>query len=112
MTQVLQRNIINDILQWIEDNLDSKLSVDIVTQKSGYTKWHFQRLFKHHTGVTLGTYLRDRRLDSVAIALRETSDNIIDISFRYQFDSQQTLSKVFKLRFNMTPSQYRKRRER
>lgn len=108
MTQELQKKIINDILQWIDDNLDSKLSIDIVTQKSGYTKWYFQRLFKYHMGIPLGTYLRDRRLDRVAMALQETPDNIIDISLRYQFDSQQTLCRVFKHRFNMTPSFYRK----
>lgn len=111
MANTLQSKIINDIILWINDNLEFKLSLDIITQKSGYTKWHLQRLFKNQTGMALGTYIRAKRLDCVATALADTTENIIDISMRYQFDSQQTLCKAFKHRFNMTPSIYRKTRK-
>lgn len=108
MENTLQSKVIDDVILWINDNLELKLSLDIITQKSGYTKWHLQRLFKSQTGMPIGAYIRAKRLDCVATALANTSENIIDISIRYQFDSQQTLCKVFKHRFNMTPSIYRK----
>ncbi|SPY94318.1 right origin-binding protein [Proteus mirabilis] len=54
---MLQENVVKDIIVWIEQNLDSRLSLDIIAEKSGYTKWHFQRLFKAYTGISLGKYV-------------------------------------------------------
>ena len=106
---MLQESVIREIILWIEQNLESRLSLDTVADKSGYTKWHFQRLFKNQTGLALGSYIRARRLSCSAVALRLTSDSIMDISLRYRFDSQQTFCRAFKKQFNITPSEYRKR---
>ncbi|ELZ5939856.1 helix-turn-helix domain-containing protein [Providencia vermicola] len=106
---MLQESVIREIILWIEKNLESRLSLDTVAEKSGYTKWHFQRLFKNQTGLALGSYIRARRLSCSAVALRLTNDSIMDISLRYRFDSQQTFCRAFKKQFNVTPSEYRKR---
>lgn len=106
---MLQESVIREIILWIEQNLESRLSLDTVADKSGYTKWHFQRLFKAQTGLALGAYIRARRLSCSAVALRLTSDSIMDISLRYRFDSQQTFCRAFKKQFGVTPSEYRKR---
>lgn len=106
---MLQKSVIREIILWIEQNLESRLSLDTVADRSGYTKWHFQRLFKNQTGLALGSYIRARRLSCSAVALRLTNDSIMDISLRYRFDSQQTFCRAFKKQFNVTPSEYRKR---
>ena len=41
---------IHSILSWIEDNLESPLSLEKVSERSGYSKWHLQRMFKKETG--------------------------------------------------------------
>lgn len=40
---------IHSILDWIEDNLESPLSLEKVSERSGYSKWHLQMswLFPH-----------------------------------------------------------------
>ncbi|ATN01062.1 MULTISPECIES: AraC family transcriptional regulator [Morganellaceae] len=106
---MLQENVVKDIIVWIEQNLDSRLSLDIVAEKSGYTKWHFQRLFKAYTGISLGKYILARRLSCGAYALRVTRCSLLDISLKYRFDSQQTFCRAFKKQFNITPSEYRKK---
>jgi hypothetical protein len=40
----------HDLLDWIDNNLDSRLDIETVARRSGYSKWHLQRLFKEHTG--------------------------------------------------------------
>ena len=47
---------IHSILDWIEDNLESPLSLEKVSERSGYSKWHLQRMFKKETGHSLGQY--------------------------------------------------------
>lgn len=106
---MLQENVVKDIIVWIEQNLDSRLSLDIIAEKSGYTKWHFQRLFKAYTGISLGKYILARRLSCGAYALRITRSSLLDISLKYCFDSQQTFCRAFKKQFNLTPSEYRKK---
>ncbi|OCG00436.1 MDR efflux pump AcrAB transcriptional activator RobA [Gilliamella sp. wkB112] len=103
-----QVSIISDLIVWIEKNLEQPLSIDNVAQKSGYSKWHLQRMFKEVTGQVLGTYIRHRRLTYAALSLRMTSKPILDIAMQYRFDSQQTFTRSFKKQFNETPASYRR----
>ena len=52
-------NIIHDLLDWIETHLDQPLLLDNVAAKSGYSKWHLQRMFRSTTGHALGSYIRE-----------------------------------------------------
>ncbi len=42
--------IIQDLIDWIDNHLDSRLDIDTVARRAGYSKWHLQRIFKEHTG--------------------------------------------------------------
>lgn len=104
--------VVNEIIEWIDEQVESRLSLEIIAKKSGYTKWYFQRLFKEQTGMSLGFYVRSRRLACAAKALCETQDSIMTISMRYYFDSQQTFCRAFKQQYQLTPSAYRRHPER
>ncbi|HDU8562797.1 AraC family transcriptional regulator [Morganella morganii] len=101
--------VVDEILNWIENNLESDLSLEAVAGKAGYSKWHFQRIFKQQTGYTLANYVRARRLSCAAIALRLLPLNLMHLSMKYRFDSQQTFCRAFKQHFGITPSGYRKK---
>lgn len=101
-------SIVSELLDWIEHNLDQSLTLDTIAAKSGYSKWHLQRLFKSFTGQTLGTYTRQRRLTMAATELRLTQNSVLRIADKYQFDSQQTFTRTFKKQFNTTPAVYRR----
>ncbi|TQI82166.1 AraC family transcriptional activator of mar-sox-rob regulon [Serratia fonticola] len=106
-----QATHITELLIWIENNLRNPLSLDIVSEKSGYSKWYLQRMFRQQTNLPLAAYIRARRLYLAAFSLRFTQKSILDISLEYQFDSQQTFSRCFKKHFGETPSAYRKARD-
>ncbi|MGM3175723.1 helix-turn-helix domain-containing protein [Dickeya lacustris] len=97
-----------ELISWIEGNLDSPLMINDVTRKSGYSKWHLQRLFKKETGLSLGTYIRNRRLSKAAVELKLTNQTIQDVALRYCFDSQQSFTRTFKKHFGIAPGHYRK----
>lgn len=101
-------SIVSELLDWIEHNLDQSLTLDTIAAKSGYSKWHLQRLFKGFTGQTLGTYTRQRRLTMAATELRLTQNSVLRIADKYQFDSQQTFTRTFKKQFKITPAVYRR----
>lgn len=103
--------IVHSLVKWIESHLETPLSVGDVALKSGYTRWHMQRMFKAVTGQSVATYVRERQLTKAAIALRITTISILDISLLYQFDSQQSFTRAFKKQFGCTPGRYRRAQE-
>ncbi|MGK3143536.1 helix-turn-helix domain-containing protein [Pantoea sp. C2G6] len=108
LSQTLKKQHIHDLIEWIEAHLTDDLNVDQISLKSGYSKWHMQRMFKEMTGQTLAAYTRKRRLTMAAMALRLTRMTLIDIAVRFGFDNQQNFTRVFKGHFSLTPGAFRR----
>lgn len=104
---MMHEEIIHSLTDWIDQNLEKTLSIDEVAAKSGYSKWHLQRMFRSVTRQTLGGYIRERRLTMAAEALCYSQRAVYDIAMQYGFDSQQTFSRVFRRQFSQTPTAYR-----
>ena len=102
-TKKYSESVVEDIVQWVECSLNKTLPVEIIAEKSGYSRWHFQRLFKQATGIARGEYVRSRRLSCAAIDLKLTSRTVLDIALQYGFDSQQTFTRAFKNKFHLPP---------
>jgi len=78
------------------------------TQRAaGRHEIHLAREFKRYFGVSVGSYLRQARIERAADLLRNTSSNITDIALRCGFANHAHLCRVFKAYFAMSPSQYR-----
>ena len=50
----INRLVVYEIMQWIDEHLEEPLKVEDVSAKAGYSKWHFQRMFKEVAGISLG----------------------------------------------------------
>ncbi|APG18700.1 hypothetical protein A3780_14420 [Kosakonia radicincitans] len=107
----MKNDFIYDLTEWIESQLASKLSLDIVAAKSGYSKWYLQRVYHALTGVTLSRYIRLRKLSAAAAELQITKTHILDISLKYGFTTQQAFTRSFKSYFHQTPARYRNNTE-
>jgi AraC family transcriptional regulator len=97
-----------DIINHIEDNIHSDLSVRNVSEYSGYSSHHFQKMFAAVTGLSLGSYIRRRRLTLAAAKLRSSSERIIEIALDSGFESQESFTRAFKTMFGTNPNEYRK----
>ncbi len=96
-----------DLIDWIEKNLEGKLTIDDVSAKAGYSKWHLQRMFRDDTGFQLASYIRYRKLNKAALILKMTGIPAVEISELLGFSSQQTFTRAFTRHFGMAPGQYR-----
>jgi len=96
-----------DIINHIEDNLHSDLTVKSVSEYSGYSSHHFQKMFAAVTGLSLGSYIRRRRLAKAAATLRDSSERIIEIALASGFQSQESFTRAFKTTFGVNPNEYR-----
>lgn len=95
------------VLLRIEKDYDKKLTVDQMADECGYSASHFMRWFKEMTGSGFAGYLIEYRLGKAARDLRDTDDTILDISERNGFDNLSNFNRLFKKKFEKTPSQFR-----
>lgn len=107
MPMTFKEEVVNQLLHWLEGNIQMPLTIDDFVAKSGYSKWHLQRIFKEVTGQKLATYCRQRRLTSTAFMLRLFDKQIDAVGSEHGFSSHNVFHKTFKRHFNVTPAQYR-----
>lgn len=107
MKTSFKEEVVHQLLQWLEGNIQTPLTIDDFVAKSGYSKWHLQRIFKEVTGQKLATYARQRRLTSTAFMLRLFDKQIDVVGSEHGFSSHNVFHKTFKRHFNVTPAQYR-----
>lgn len=97
----------NNTIDYLETVLDAEISEKKVTQLSGYSYAMFSRLFSILTETTLSKYLRSRRLTEAAIVLRDTDEKIIDVAFKFGYESSDSFGTAFKNFHGFTPSEVR-----
>ncbi len=100
--------IIQDLIDWIDNHLDSRLDIDTVARRAGYSKWHLQRIFKEHTGQPLGEYIRAKKLQKSIERLAHSNEPILNVAIALGFDSQQSFNRSFKRRYGQAPGVWRR----
>lgn len=96
--------IIQDLIDWIDNHLDSRLDIDTVARRAGYSKWHLQRIFKEHTGQPLGEYIRAKKLQKSIERLAHSNEPILNVAIALGFDSQQSFNRSFKRQYGGRPA--------
>lgn len=102
-----QQRII-ETLKFIESNLDQKLTLGIVADKSCFSEFHFHRIFSGIMNETLNDYIGRRRLETAANLLAyQTELSITEIALRTGFSSSANFAKAAKAYFGFSPSEIR-----
>lgn len=81
-SKTLQQSVLSDLLLWIDNNLDKKLTVDDLSDISGYSPWHLFRLFRHYFDRSPMEYIRQQR----HVAVLPFTDNAWLPNRRYLYD--------------------------
>ncbi|MCA5959591.1 AraC family transcriptional regulator [Blautia sp. RD014234] len=98
----LQR--INESIDYMETHLMEELSIEQISNYVFASKSNFQRVFHMVTGVTIGEYIRNRRLSLAGQDPLLTDNKVADIAQKYRYDTSESFSKAF-LRFHsISPS--------
>ena len=95
---------------YIEENLREDIKVEDVSSFSGYSYYHFHRVFEAVLGETAGNYIRNRRMTCAAHDLIYSGRRITDIAVDYQFESLEAFCRAFKKVYKVTPGTFRKNR--
>ncbi|WP_396295069.1 helix-turn-helix transcriptional regulator [Enterobacter kobei] len=99
---------INDLIIWIDLNLDKDISLKLISNKSGYSLSYIQQLFKKETGCTLFSYIRLRRLFKTAKALRcDKGQKTSELARNHGFGCLRHFNRIFIKHYGIRPHHYR-----
>lgn len=99
----------NDVVAYIETMLTGNIDHQVMADMVGCSSYELSRIFSFLTGITLKEYIRKRRLSSAAFDIKNGEDKIIDIAWRYGYESQAAFSRAFKEVHQHTPLEVRKK---
>jgi len=100
---------VNKALEFIDQNLDTNLSLEEVSKIACFSPFHFHRIFKTITGETLNAYINRKRIEKVAaVLMRRPEVTITELSMSFGFTSNSSLTRAFKKYYQLTPSKFRK----
>jgi AraC family transcriptional regulator len=104
----LPRRILRRVLDRLEAELDSDLTLTLMAAESGYSRTHFYRMFRAAMGQAPHRYLLELRLKKAESLLTDRSLSLIDIAFACGFSSHAHFSTAFRTRYGVSPSAYRR----
>ena len=98
-----------DLLDWIDNNLDSRLDIETVSRASRLFEMAPPAAFKEHTGSpSLAEYIRAQKLQKSVERLAHSDELILNVAIALGFDSQQSFNRSFKRQYGQAPGAWRR----
>ena len=89
---------------YMEENLAGTLDIREIAAVAGLSPFYYQRIFGALCGITVGDYIRARRMTLAAQELAGTDARVIDVAVKYGYDSPDSFAKAFQRFHGITPS--------
>lgn len=99
------RKIIQNTLDYVENNLKAEISTEELCKMSGYSYTHYCRLFQHYVGLTLTEYITRRKLLHAIYDICNGGRKI-EVALSYGFETYSGFYKAFRREFNCSPSEF------
>lgn len=93
----------------MEENLLEDIDYSNVADHLFVSAYHFHRVFSLMTGISPSEYLRNRRLSQAAQDLSLTELKVIDLAYKYGYESPESFTKAFTRFHGISPSDARRR---
>jgi AraC-like DNA-binding protein len=97
-----------DVCSYIDEHCTENLTLDDIASYSGFSKYHFTRLFKQFTGSTFYKYLNQKRITRAERSLSDMTLSVTDVAMASGFTSMSAFIRMFKIMKGCTPSEFRR----
>lgn len=103
---------LNESIDFMEQHLLEDISAAEVATCVHMSTFYYQKAFKMLTGFTVGEYIRNRRLSLAAQELISGENKVIDVAYKYGYETPESFTKAFSRFHGITPAQAKKERFR
>ncbi len=94
---------VEQLLKYINRNLTEDLSIDRLSEKFFFSKYHMMRKFKNETGYTIHNYITSKRL-LLARSLINEGTPVMKAAQMSGFNDYTTFVRSYKKQFGNAPS--------
>lgn len=98
----------NQAISYIEDHLTEEVDYQALARIAECSVSNFQRMFSFIVDEPLSEYIRNRRLTLAAFDIQNSEEKIVDLAFRYGYDSHDSFTRAFQRFYGVLPSQARR----
>lgn len=96
---------------YINQHYQEPLSLEEIADVSGFSRFHFTRIFKQCMNMTFYEYLNQKRISKAEELLSTTSQSVTEIAMNSGFSSISAFNRTFKSVKGCSPSVYRGKRD-
>ncbi len=96
------------VFKYIESHYQDELSVDLLADMAGLSRFHFSRLFKELCGRSVVEYITTTRLGRADELLRQGTLSVSEVAAATGFNDVYYFSRTFKKHKHVSPSSLRK----
>ena len=96
-------------MSFIEAHLANPITLEEVSDASGYSRTYFSRLFKEIVGINFKDYLERERIELASDLLEIEEMSITEISYAVGFNSFSSFWRAFKKLKGVSPREWRNR---
>ncbi|MBR0816714.1 helix-turn-helix domain-containing protein [Bradyrhizobium liaoningense] len=103
----LQKWRLKRVLQYVDENLAGKITLQDLAAVAGLSRMHFAAQFRVAVGMRPHDYLLNRRIERAQELLRRADVSLVDVALTVGFQTQAHFTTVFKRFAGDTPYQWR-----
>ncbi|MGB5867183.1 MAG: AraC family transcriptional regulator [Arcobacteraceae bacterium] len=107
-TSLHHSKLANNMLNYINKNIDTDINIDAIAFEYGMSKFHFHRIFKEQIGTNIYETIKSIRLQKASnLLITNKYSTITEIASMCGYSSQTSFIRAFKNRFEQTPKIWR-----
>ena len=92
----MKNNIVRQLLQYLDNNIYAKVSMDDLSRIFYFNKDYLMRVFKKELNCTIIDYMNKTRIYHSLKELKETDDMILKVALKHGFTSQEYYTEIFR----------------
>lgn len=100
-------DLVCDILDFIDQHINQKITMSMLSQHFYFHKDYIMRLFKKELHTTIIQYINTKRIFQSLYDLQTTNDSILSIGLHHGFSSLEYYSETFHKIMGISPIIYR-----
>lgn len=106
--QASEMNAVQELLVWIADNIDQRLTIDLLAQRAGMAVRTLERNFVREVGRTPAQFILRARVDAALRQLDATSRSLDQVARACGFGNADVMRRAFRRAGESPPSEIRK----
>ena len=101
------KSIADFISRYVDDHISEDVSMQALSDASGYSTGYLARVFKQQEGVSIRDYITDKRIGLAKAMLMGSNMRVYEIASRCGYDNTAYFIRVFKIQTGLTPQEYK-----